>query len=86
MNKMKQIGQGMTEYIIIVALIAIAGIAAWSFFGQSMQAGVADIGSELSGASANQDGAGAIKAAADAEAASNEQMGNYDDNAGADES
>ena len=28
-------GQGMTEYLIIVALIAIAAIGVYSFFGQS---------------------------------------------------
>ena len=28
-----QRGQGMTEYIIIVALVAIAAIAVYSFFG-----------------------------------------------------
>ncbi len=42
-------GQGMTEYIIIVALIAIAGIAAYSMFGKTMQGAVADVGTELSG-------------------------------------
>ncbi|MFT5047476.1 MAG: Flp pilus assembly pilin Flp, partial [Porticoccaceae bacterium] len=31
--KAKQLGQGMTEYIIIVALIAIAAIAVYGFFG-----------------------------------------------------
>ena len=30
-------GQGMTEYIIIVALIAIAAIGVYSFFGQTVR-------------------------------------------------
>lgn len=30
-------GQGMTEYIIIVALIAIAAIAAFSYFGKTVR-------------------------------------------------
>lgn len=30
-------GQGMTEYIIIVALIAIAAIAAFTYFGQTVR-------------------------------------------------
>ena len=31
-----QAGQGMTEYIIIIALIAIAAIGVYSFFGQTV--------------------------------------------------
>ena len=31
----REAGQGMTEYIIIVALIAIAAIGVYSFFGQT---------------------------------------------------
>ncbi|ASJ71940.1 hypothetical protein [Granulosicoccus antarcticus] len=42
-------GQGMTEYIIIVALIAIASIAAVSFFGSAVQAQFAQLGAELTG-------------------------------------
>ena len=34
---LKQLGQGMTEYIIIVALIAIAAIAVYSIFGDVVQ-------------------------------------------------
>ncbi len=47
-SRLQQLGQGMTEYIIIVALIAIAGIAAYSMFGKTMQGAVADVGTELS--------------------------------------
>jgi Flp pilus assembly pilin Flp len=78
-NKLKQLGQGMTEYIIIVALIAIAGIAAYSYFGQTMQGAVADVSTELSG----QQSKNTVKAGADAavkEAGSVEGMGNYSDN------
>ena len=35
----KQSGQGMTEYILIVALIAVAVIAAVRIFGGSLTAG-----------------------------------------------
>ena len=80
MNKFKQIGQGMTEYIIIVALIAIAGIAAWSFFGQTMQGSVANLSEELSGTDATQAQTQAAAAAGLAEAATVEDMANYDDN------
>ena len=46
---MKQLGQGMTEYIIIVALIAIAAIAAYSFFGDTVRGQVGNMAAELGG-------------------------------------
>ena len=47
----KQRGQGMTEYIIIVALIAIAAIAAYSFFGDTLRNQVGGMAAELGGQS-----------------------------------
>ncbi|WP_414040858.1 Tfp pilus assembly protein FimT/FimU [Acidithiobacillus sp. M4-SHS-6] len=44
-----QQGQGMTEYLIVVALIAISAIAVFSFFGQAMRHQVAGITHELAG-------------------------------------
>lgn len=44
-----QHGQGMTEYIIIVALIAIAAIGAFSYFGDTARNQVAAMASELGG-------------------------------------
>lgn len=35
MKKMRK-GQTMVEYIIIIALVAIAGIAVWSYFGKAV--------------------------------------------------
>ena len=49
-----QSGQGMTEYIIITALIAIAAIAAVTFFGGTVRSQVAGMAKELSGQSATQ--------------------------------
>lgn len=46
---MKQLGQGMTEYIIIVALIAIAAIAAYSIFGDTVRGQVGNMAAELGG-------------------------------------
>ena len=53
MNKLRQFrqqaGQGMTEYIIIVALIAVAAIGVYSYFGgtiRSQTAGMAKTSSE----------------------------------------
>ena len=45
----KQLGQGMTEYIIIVALVAIAAIGVYSAFGHTLQAQVAQITSGVAG-------------------------------------
>lgn len=45
----KQRGQGMTEYIIIVALIAIAAIGVFTFFGGTVRAQVAAMAGELAG-------------------------------------
>lgn len=47
-----QCGQGMTEYIIIVALIAVAAIAVYQFFGQTILSQTAGIAMEVSGQSA----------------------------------
>lgn len=46
---MKQLGQGMTEYIIIIALIAIAGIGAFSFFGDGLKEVIGTTTEELTG-------------------------------------
>lgn len=47
--KKKQLGQGMTEYIIIVALIAIAAIAVYNLFGDTVRGQVGDMAAELGG-------------------------------------
>ena len=44
-----QRGQGMTEYIIIVAMIAVAAIAVYQYFGQTVRNQTAAIAQELSG-------------------------------------
>ena len=45
----RQRGQGMTEYIIIVALIAVAAIGVYSYFGQTVRNQTAAIATEVSG-------------------------------------
>jgi len=44
-------GQGMTEYIIIVALIAVAAIAVYQFFGQTIRSQMSAIANEVAGQS-----------------------------------
>lgn len=45
----RQYGQGMTEYIIITALVAIAAIGSFMFFGNTARQQVAGMANELSG-------------------------------------
>ena len=76
--KTRYSGQGMTEYIIIVALIAIAAITAVSLFGETIQAQFAGLAGALSG---NGSGTG-IKAAQEAagnavNAVGSKSLGNY---------
>lgn len=40
-------GQGLTEYLIILAIVVVAGIGAASFFGDSIKANFLALGSEL---------------------------------------
>ena len=54
-QKAKQLGQGMTEYIIIVALIAIAAITVYNLFGDTVRGQVGSMAAELGG----QDGSAA---------------------------
>jgi len=44
-----QRGQGMTEYIIVVALIAVAAIAVYQLFGQVVRSQTAAMARELAG-------------------------------------
>lgn len=46
-------GQGMTEYIIVVALIAIGCVGAVSVFGEAVQAQFANMSNALMGDTAN---------------------------------
>ena len=62
-------GQGMTEYIIIVALIAVAAIAVYQFFGQTIRSQMSAIANEVGGKS----GAAAATAAGTAAAKTDEQ-------------
>jgi type IV pilus assembly protein PilA len=70
-RKLRQAGQGMTEYIIIVALIAVAAIAVSQLFGATVRNQIAGIAMEVSGkdgtAAITQAGTAAGKAKDDAE-------------------
>ena len=51
----KESGQGMTEYIIIVALIAVAAIAVTQLFGTTVRTQMGAIASEVGGNDAQAD-------------------------------
>ncbi|PCJ30710.1 MAG: hypothetical protein COA90_08400 [Gammaproteobacteria bacterium] len=48
-TRLKQLGQGMTEYIIIVALIAIVAITVFNIFGDTVRGQVGNMAAELGG-------------------------------------
>jgi Flp pilus assembly pilin Flp len=79
-NKLKQKGQGMTEYIIIVALIAVSAIGVYSFFGQTIRNQVAGLSAEMSGkdSSGQIEQAGLAAGKADSVANKEYNLGNYD--------
>ncbi|HUO45194.1 MAG TPA: hypothetical protein VMT94_09850, partial [Burkholderiales bacterium] len=52
-RKSAQHGQGMTEYIIIVALIAVAAIGVYSYFGKTVRNQTAGMAQELAGKDAS---------------------------------
>ena len=73
---MKQIGQGMTEYIIIVALIAIAAIGVYSLFGDTITDQMGNMTAELSGGTATSD---VYAEGSDAAAEDRKGLGDYVD-------
>lgn len=80
-EKKRQRGQGMSEYIIIVALIAVGAIGVFVAFGGTIRQQVAGMAMELSG----QSGAGNVSKAqssateAGTKAAKVTNMGSYAD-------
>ena len=79
-SKLQQRGQGMTEYIVIVALIAVAAIATYQFFGQTVRSQTAGIAQELSGKSSTtaMTQAATAATAAQTEGAAKKGMDKYD--------
>lgn len=49
MNKSRQMGQGMMEYVIIVAMIAVAAIGVYSMFGQTIRNQTSGLANEIAG-------------------------------------
>lgn len=77
-KRTRQRGQGMTEYIIIVALVAVAAIAVYQSFGRVIRSQTAAIANELAGESSNKAISSARKAAGEAnKQIKNKSLKNY---------
>ena len=76
-----QRGQGMVEYIIIVALIALAAIGAFSYFGKSVRRQTAQMSAQVAGTGSDTGQSNASTAAGKAEDESGEDygLGNFND-------
>lgn len=79
MNSKKVTGQGMSEYLIIVGLIAVAGIAAMGFMGSSVRMQLTGMAEELTGGdgSGTQGAANAQAVTATGEATDTKSLGEY---------
>ncbi|WP_408608835.1 Flp family type IVb pilin [Aliidiomarina halalkaliphila] len=81
LSQCRERGQGMTEYIVILALVVVAAIGVYSYFGKAVRHQVAGVAQEISGQSASQQ---LNEARQSANAASNRanreyNLSNYDD-------
>lgn len=63
-----QRGQGMTEYVIVVALVAVAAIAVYQLFGQVVRSQTAAMAMELAGEDGSEQSRAAQTAAESAAA------------------
>jgi pilus assembly protein Flp/PilA len=77
--KRRQFGQGMSEYIIITALIAVAGIGLFAAFGDTLSNQMAAMSQEMAGQAGDTDVNNARTRANEARtrAQQNETLANY---------
>jgi Flp pilus assembly pilin Flp len=71
----KQRGQGMTEYVIIVALIAVAAIGVYSLFGRTVRNQTAGLAQEVAGNNATTAIGNANTSASTAQTNANQDKG-----------
>ncbi|EGN76426.1 hypothetical protein A28LD_0169 [Idiomarina sp. A28L] len=76
-----QQGQGMTEYIVVLALVVVAAIGVYSFFGKTVRNQMAGVAQEISGQSSTSQVRDAAAAADSAAARANQDysLSNYDE-------
>ena len=80
-SKNRQNGQGMTEYIIVVALIAIAAIGVYSQFGKAIRGQMSGMTQELGGESADMTEVNKAVIGAKDNAKANNKLNNYNQTA-----
>jgi Flp pilus assembly pilin Flp len=73
--KRRQTGQGMTEYIIVVALVAVAAIGIYSLLGQTLRNQTAGLALEVSGQSSSTAVSKAQSSANDAQSSASQRRG-----------
>ena len=78
-SRTKQLGQGMSEYLIIVAMIAIAAIGVVGAFGDVVEDQISGMAVELAGGEGNANEANALNASglATGFAANTNALNNY---------
>ena len=78
-SKRKQFGQGMMEYVIIVAMIAVAAIGVYSMFGKTIRNQTAGLSKEIAGKDATTQitAAGTSSTAAATRGDTKKGMGEY---------
>ncbi|MBS3796832.1 MULTISPECIES: pilus assembly protein [unclassified Pseudoalteromonas] len=81
--KQRQLGQGMVEYIIIVALIAVSAIGVYSLFGQTIRNQVSGLATEVGGQNSSAQIQAAQDSAKDAQDNADQEynLGNYNEGA-----
>jgi Flp pilus assembly pilin Flp len=77
---LRQRGEGVAEYIIVVALIAVASIGVYSMFGKAIHRQVAGLTGEVTGVEVPADEAPTMTAASDttAKAAKTKSVASYE--------
>lgn len=74
-GKKKQLGQGMMEYVIIVAMIAVAAIGVYSMFGKTIRNQTAGLSKEIAGQNASGELGNANTSSTEASTRGNETKG-----------
>jgi hypothetical protein len=77
--KRRQLGQGMSEYIIITALVAVAGIGLFAAFGDTLSHQMAAMSQEMAGQAGDTNVTAAATSAGEANTRANqsETLSNY---------
>jgi Flp pilus assembly pilin Flp len=81
-HKVRQLGQGMSEYLIIVGLVAVCSIGVFGFFGDTIKNQVAAMSRELAGQDSSTEIKRAEKASKNAstKAAKENRLSNFSEN------